>query len=234
MPGVAPGRSVHVVLVAPLYMRDAALAAVAAVALVVEGQLRAKGGITLGDALLAIAAAAPLAWRRQAPVAVLLFVEVGAVLCVLAFRASWSATAMVVVVLFTVAFLGDRRRSLALGAVTAAAVTGTIAIVDGYVDLAGVVPRLLLVVVALAVGDTVRSRADLRVAERERVVREAREREEEGRRRVAGERLRIARPRRAAGATRCRTPASWEPSRPRRGGGSASRAGRAGPWRRPA
>src|SRR5438309_1385350 len=59
--------------------------------------------------------------------------------------------------------------------------------------LAGVVPRLPLVVVALAIGDTVRSRRALRDAERERAEREAHEREEEGRRRVADERLRIAR-----------------------------------------
>jgi signal transduction histidine kinase len=48
-------------------------------------------------------------------------------------------------------------------------------------------------VVALAVGDTVRTRRALRDAERERVRREAREREEEGLRREADERLRIAR-----------------------------------------
>jgi signal transduction histidine kinase len=170
-----------------------ALAAAAAVALVVEGALRAKGGIAPADCLLAIAAAAPLTVRARAPVAALLAVEAGAVLCVLAFRASWSATAIVVVALYTVALLGDRRRSLALGAVTAVGVVATIALVDGFVDLGGVVPRLPLVVVALAIGDTVRSRRGLRDAERERARREAREREEEGRRRVADERLRIAR-----------------------------------------
>src|SRR5437588_2990936 len=174
-------------------VRDVALAAAAAVALVVEGALRAKGGISPADPLLAIAAAAPLAWRRLAPVAALLAVEVGAVLCVLAFRATWSATGIVVVALYTVALLGDRRRSLALGTLTAVAVTATIALVDGFVDLPGLVPRLLLVVLALAVGDTVRSRRALRDAERERARREAHEREEEGRRRIAGERLRIAR-----------------------------------------
>jgi signal transduction histidine kinase len=177
-----------------LRTRDVALAAVAAAALLGEGALRAEGGsITPADCLLAIATAAPLLWRERAPVAALLAVEVGAVLCVLAFHASWSATAIVVTVLFTVALLGDRRRSLVLGAVTALGVTGTIAVVDGYVDPSGVGPRLLLVVVALAVGDTIRSRGALREAEEERARREAREREEEGRRRVAGERLRIAR-----------------------------------------
>lgn len=162
-------------------------------ALIVEGQLRAKGGISPGGVLLAIAAAAPLVWRARAPVAALLAVEAGAVLFVIAFRASWSATGLVLVVLYTAALHGGRLRSLALGAVTALGVIATIVLIDGFVDLTGVAMRIPLVMVALALGDTVRSRRALRVAERERAEREAREREEDGRRRVAGERLRIAR-----------------------------------------
>jgi signal transduction histidine kinase len=185
--------SVCYVPIQPPNLRAVALAAAAAVALIAEGSQRAKGGISPADCLLAIAAASPLAWRTRAPVAALLSVEVGAILCVFAFHATWSAIAMVVVALYTVAVLGDRRRSLALGALTAVGVTATIAAVDGFVDLGGLVPRLLLVVVALAVGDTVRSRRELQAAERDRAEREAREREEEGRRRAAGERLRIAR-----------------------------------------
>jgi signal transduction histidine kinase len=174
-------------------VRDVALAIAAAVALVVEGAVRAKGGISPADPLLAVAAAAPLAWRTRAPVAALLAVEAGAILCVVAFRATWSATAMVVVVLYTAALLGDRRRSLALGALTALGVIATIALVDGFLDLGGLVPRLSLVALALAAGDTVRSRRELREVERERARREAHEREEEARRRVGDERLRIAR-----------------------------------------
>jgi signal transduction histidine kinase len=185
--------SVCAVPIAPFQLRDVALAVVAVAGLVVEGAVRAKGGISPADWLLAIAAAAPLAIRNRAPLAALLAVEVGALLCVVAFRATWAATAIVVVALYTVALLGDRRRSLAVGALTAVAVTATIALVDGFVDLPGLVPRLLLVVVALAVGDTVRSRRELREAERDRARRAEDEREEEGRRRVANERLRIAR-----------------------------------------
>jgi signal transduction histidine kinase len=178
----------------PLDVRDVALAAAAVAGLVVDGVLRAKGGISPADCLLAIAAAAPLAIRRHAPLAALVAIEVGAVLCVAAFRASWSATAMVMVALYSVAVLGDRRRSLTAGALTAVAVTATLALVDGgRVDLRDLAPRLLLVVFTITVGDTVRSRRELRDAQRERALREAREREEEGRRRVADERLRIAR-----------------------------------------
>jgi hypothetical protein len=42
--------------------RDLVLAAVAAAALIVEGELRSSGGLSPGAYLLAIAAAAPLAW----------------------------------------------------------------------------------------------------------------------------------------------------------------------------
>ncbi|HEY0344377.1 MAG TPA: hypothetical protein VGC59_07010, partial [Solirubrobacteraceae bacterium] len=80
--------------------RDVALAAVAAAALFIEGSMRAKGVISPAEALLAVAAAAPLAWRRLAPVAALLAVEAGAVACVLVFRPVWSALGMVVVVLY--------------------------------------------------------------------------------------------------------------------------------------
>jgi signal transduction histidine kinase len=173
--------------------RDVALVAAAAAALVVEGSMRVKGAISPAEGLLAVAAAAPLAWRRRAPVAALLAVEAGAVACVLAFRPVSSAVGIVVVALFTVAVLGDRRRSLALGAVTALALVGTTGLVDTFAEPPKIALRLAIVVVALAVGDTVRMRRALRDAERERVRREAREREEEGLRREADERLRIAR-----------------------------------------
>jgi signal transduction histidine kinase len=174
-------------------VRDIALAAAAAAALIIEGTTRARGGISPVEGLLAVAAAAPLAWRRRAPVAALLAVEAGAVACVLAFRPVSSALGMLVVALYTAALLGHRRRSLELGAVTALALVGTTGLVDAFAEPAKIVARLAVVVVALAVGDTVRTRRALREAERERARREAREREQEGRRREADERLRIAR-----------------------------------------
>jgi signal transduction histidine kinase len=174
-------------------VRDVALAAAATAALIIEGSTRAKGGISPAEGLLAAAAAAPLAWRRLAPVAALLAVEAGAVACVFAFRPVWSAIGMVVVALYTVAVVGHRRRSLELGALTALALVGTTGLIDAFAEPTKIALRLAIVVAALAVGDTVRSRRALRVAERERARREAREREEEGRRREADERLRIAR-----------------------------------------
>jgi signal transduction histidine kinase len=172
---------------------DIALVAVGAAALIVEGLLRAKASLSPGAYVLAVAAAAPLAWRTRAPLAALVGVEAGALLCAVAFHASWAATAMVLVELYTVALLGDRQRSLLVGAVTAIGVIVAIVLIDGSLDLKGVAMRVPLVFLSLAFGDTIRSRRGLRAAARERAEREAREREEDGRRRVADERMRIAR-----------------------------------------
>jgi signal transduction histidine kinase len=172
---------------------NVALAAAGAAALIVEGQLRASGGLSPCAYVLAVAAAAPLAWRTRAPLAALVGVETGALLCVVAFHASWAATGMVMVELYTIALLGDRQRSLVVGGVTAIGVVVAIVLIDGSVDLKGVAMRVPLVFVSLAFGDWIRSRRALRAAVRDRAEREAREREEEGRRRAVQERLRIAR-----------------------------------------
>jgi signal transduction histidine kinase len=172
---------------------DLALALAGAAALIIEGRLRSSSAMSPGAYLLAVVAAAPLAWRTRAPLAALVGVEAGAVLCAAAFHASWSASVLVAVQLFTVALLGHRQRSMVVGALTAIVAVVAIVLIDGSVELTGLGLRLLLVIVSLALGDTVRSRRALRVAARERAKREAREREEDHRRRLSDERLRIAR-----------------------------------------
>src|SRR5947209_9409933 len=170
-----------------------ALAAAGAAALIIEGQVRAKAGLSPGDYVLAVAAAVPLAWGRRAPLPALAGVAAGAILCDAAFDAGWSATAIVAVQLYTVALLGDRLRSLIVGALMAIVVIAAIVAIDGSFDARSIAIRVPLVFATLAVGDTVRSRRALRAADREREEREAREREEEARRHQAEERLRIAR-----------------------------------------
>jgi signal transduction histidine kinase len=169
------------------------LAAAGAAALIIEGQVRAKSGLSAGDYVLAIAAAVPLAWGTHAPLPALAGVAAGAILCDAAFDAGWTATGLVAVQLFTVALLGDRHRSLIVGALTAVTVIAAIVAIDDAVSFAPLATRLPLVFATLAFGDTIRSRQALRAAAREREAREAREREEEARRRAAEERLRIAR-----------------------------------------
>jgi signal transduction histidine kinase len=169
------------------------LAAAGAAALIIEGSVRAKGGLSPGAYVLAVAAAAPLVWGTRGPLLALVGVEAGAVLCVVAFHASGAATGLVLVELFTVSLLGDRQTSVVVGATTALGVIGVIVLIDGAVDIGGVMLRVPLVFASVAVGDTIRSRRALGAAARERAQREAREREDEALRHVAEERLRIAR-----------------------------------------
>jgi signal transduction histidine kinase len=179
--------------VRPLRFWDAALAAAGAAALITEGLLRAHSGLSPGAYPLALAAAAPLAWRTRAPLIALAGVAAGGIICAASFHASWSASALVAVQLYTVALLGHRQRSMVVGALTATAAVVAIVLIDGSVELTGVGFRLLLVIVSLALGDTIRSRLALRAAARERAAREAHDREQDARRRVADERVRIAR-----------------------------------------
>lgn len=172
---------------------NVAVAAAGAAALIIEGQLRATGGLPVGAYVLAVAAAVPLAWRTLAPIPALAGVEAGALACTLAFHAGSAAVGMVMVELYTIALLGDRRRSVVVGAVTAIGVIVVIVLIDGSFDLGGIALRVPLVFASLALGDTVRSRRALRAAARDQAEREAHEREQDARRRVADERLRIAR-----------------------------------------
>jgi signal transduction histidine kinase len=172
---------------------NVALAAAAAVALILEGLVRANGGLSPAAYVLAIAASAPLAWGTRAPLATLVGVGLGGILCDAAFDAAWAASAMVIAALYTVALLGGRQRSLLVGALTAMVVIAGILLIDGTVNLQAVALRVPLVFLSLAIGDTIRSRRALAAAARERAERDAREREEVHRRRIADERLRVAR-----------------------------------------
>jgi signal transduction histidine kinase len=177
----------------PMLSGDIALAAIGAAALITEGQLRSTSALSPAAYVLALAAAAPLLWRTRSPLAALVGVEAGAIVCAAVFPASWSASALVAVQLYTVALFGRRQRSVVVGAVTALVAVVAIVLIDQSVELTGIGLRLLLVIVSLVLGDTVRSRRALRAAAREREQREAHQREEENRRRLADERLRIAR-----------------------------------------
>jgi signal transduction histidine kinase len=172
---------------------DGALALAAMAALILDGVLSSDGALPAAAYPLAVLAGAPLAFRRRAPLAALFAVEAGAIACVAVFRPTWAAIAIVMVALFTAALLGDRRRSLIAGAVTGAALVGATLVLDDSIELTSAAVRLLLLLAALALGDTVRSRRALRAAALEKAQRDEREREEQSRRRVANERLRIAR-----------------------------------------
>src|SRR5207237_8557130 len=102
------------------------LAVAGAAALIIEGQVRAKSGLSAGDYALAVVSAAPLAWGTRAPLPALAGVAAGAILCDAAFDAGWSGTGLVAVQLFTGALLRDRHRSLIGGSLRAELVTGAV------------------------------------------------------------------------------------------------------------
>ena len=171
---------------------DVLLALAGAAALVAEGIHRGTGSAAIAIPL-ALLASAPLAWSSQAPLTALLGVAAGLLICVPVFQPYDTAVFVLAVALYNVARLGDRRRSLIVGAGTAVFLTVVIMIVasDNIARNTGL--RLGVAVGALVLGDAVRSRRELREAKRERDSRITREREQENRRRIADERLRIAR-----------------------------------------
>jgi signal transduction histidine kinase len=171
---------------------DILFALAGAAALAGDGIHRGTGSV--GTAVgLSLLAALPLAWCSQAPVPTLLGVAAGLLVCVAVFQPYDTAVFVLAIAVYNVASLGDRRRSLIVGAATAVLLVAVIMIVasDDVARTTGT--RLGLVLGALVIGDTVRSRRELREARRERDLRIAQEREQESLRRVADERLRIAR-----------------------------------------
>jgi signal transduction histidine kinase len=170
---------------------DVAIAVAAAAGLIAEGLLRGTGSPAAVIAL-ALLAALPLAWSSGAPLAALLGTTAGLLVCLVVFQPYDVATAVLAVALYRVASLGDRRRSLLVGAAAAALVVSIAVVVSDSVA-ANAAVRVGVIVSALVIGDTVRSRRELRGVREERDRRIAQEREQESLRRLADERLRVAR-----------------------------------------
>jgi signal transduction histidine kinase len=158
---------------------DVLIAVAAAAGLIVEGLLRGSGSAG-AVIVLALVTALPLAWSSGAPLPALLGTTAGLLVCLAVFQPYDVATAVLAVALYRVASLGDRRRSLLVGAAAAALVVSIAVVVSDSVA-ANAAVRLGVIVGALVIGDTVRSRRELREARRERD------------QRIADERLRVAR-----------------------------------------
>ncbi len=147
--------------------------------------------------LLALVSSASLVFRRHKPVTVLAITSAITVVEITTSRSGPPRTAIVlgvVVALYTLAASTDRPTTWRVGFITAVLLTGTAMLFGlspwysqenlGIFAWAGL---------AAAAGDAVRSRRAYIAAIEERAVRAERTREEEARRRVAEERLRIAR-----------------------------------------
>ncbi|MFT2018576.1 sensor histidine kinase [Streptomyces sp. 796.1] len=149
-------------------------------------------------AALAVASSVALVWRRRQPRTVL---AVTTVLSGLGIACSRSGAVppsqlaiSVVVALYTLGASTDRHTTWRIGAATVALLTGTVMIFGRHPwymqENLGIFAWTGM---AAAVGDAVRSRRAFIAAIEERAERAERTREEEARRRVAEERLRIAR-----------------------------------------
>ena len=170
---------------------DLLIAVAAAAGLIVEGLLRDTGSAG-AVIVLALLTALPLAWSSCASLPALLGTTAGLLVCLAVFQPYDVATAVLAVALYRVASLGDRRRSLLVGAAASALVVSIVVAVSDSVARNAAV-RLGVVIGALVIGDTVRARRELRDAREERDRRIAQEREQESLRRLADERLRVAR-----------------------------------------
>jgi signal transduction histidine kinase len=174
---------------------DVALVLAAASALVLDGRLGHGTDSPLPiEIVLAVVTCIPLAFRKRTPVASIVLLEVGLAACTLVFEASDAAVGILAVVLFLAALEGDRRSTVTVGLATALILAITVVLLGEGAEIdAGTISRILVVLGSIVLGDTVRSRRELRAAREERLAREERQREERARERLLRERLRIAR-----------------------------------------
>jgi signal transduction histidine kinase len=158
--------------------------------LVADGALTDGGpGVTPLGVLAAVVGCLPLVWRERLPFAVLgPLLTAGIVLILAALEPGNTVVLIPMVALVELAARGDRRRSLWIGlAVVPCVFVSVLPFADDRAELLSIVVRnLALCLLALAVGDVVRSR-------REVVDRLVAQREEETLRRLGDERLEIAR-----------------------------------------
>ncbi|MFF3329690.1 sensor histidine kinase [Streptomyces sp. NPDC002888] len=165
----------------------AALLAVALGAFVEDGRPLDILGWTL-----LMAAQVPLAWRRRGPLLTLLAV----VLCVAPYHgldySHSAAVPVAMVALYTVAATGSSRRTVLTGA-TVVGVTLVVNALENPHQLAEILRISGWIVSVLLLGGYIRVHRQYIAAALERAERAERTREEEARRRVAEERLRVAR-----------------------------------------
>lgn len=173
---------------------DVALAAMSTAGLITDALTRLGSHPPVTAVIvLSVGASAPLIIRRRAPIAGLVLVWIGLIVCVLLVHPYDAATAVAMVPLYGVAVSGGRRRSLAAGVVGAIVLASLSSINEGSLLNATAAVRALLCLGAVVVGDLVRARRELTATQRAQARSEQTEREQQARRRATAERLLIAR-----------------------------------------
>jgi signal transduction histidine kinase len=162
--------------------------------LLAEGQWSSDAnGLSPLGVLAAVGIALPLLWRNRAPQTVLALVVAGVFACLATLKPGWSVVAVSAVAIYSVALHGDRRRSFATAACVVAVMVAVMAVFsDRGLLSSDALTRLGFLLLALVVGDAVRSRRAVEEAAIEREADLERRRREEADRRIADERLRIA------------------------------------------
>ncbi len=147
-----------------------------------------------GEVVWTALSCVPLAVRSLWPLQIALLTLAGDLTLMAVASHMSPAPAASLVALYTLALLGDRRTAWAVGLAAAVAITGVYAAThsDSVVGGASLL-RFDFAVAATALGRTVRSRREHLAEARARAERAERMQEEETRRRVTAERVRIAR-----------------------------------------
>ncbi|MEA2340878.1 MAG: hypothetical protein QOG11_955, partial [Solirubrobacteraceae bacterium] len=176
-------------------LRELPLVAALAAALVIDSSLDEHAhSMSVAGGLAVALVTLPLLWRSTAPVVVLVAVVAGVFGCLLTLKPVEVIALPAMVAAYSVAVRGHR----ALSVVLAAAVVGVVVLAVGLFSPQGLISGysvsnsayLLLAVVA---GDAVRTKRAYRAAARRREREREQEAEHEAQRRVAEERVRIAR-----------------------------------------
>ena len=162
---------------------------------VVAGHRAIPGrSLTAADGLIAAAAALLTMLRRRWPVPVLGLATLAAAWGRAVSGERYELTAVTVICAYTVACRSPRTTAWVAGPAAALVVYGAAMVFQGQAwDSAEALEDLAWMGMALALGDAVRARRAYVAAIEERAVRAEQSRDEEARRRVAEERLRIAR-----------------------------------------
>ncbi len=174
---------------------DIAVAAAAAAVMIVGTVLDRKPGehrLTAVAAFLLVAEAAPLVWRHQAPVVVLVATGIAAAAYGIAPYPDPLLHLGTLIALYAVVACCERRIAYLAGAVTAAAIVVSTA-ASGDANAMDYFSSLALAGVAWALAEGQRSRIAYQAEVEARVERLAVERDTEARQAVADERVRIAR-----------------------------------------
>jgi signal transduction histidine kinase len=175
-------------------IRELPLVVVLIAASLVEGHWSSDAhGLSPLGVVAAIAIALPLLWRHRAPQTVLGLVIAGVFACMATLKPGWTVVAVSAVAIYSVALHGHRLRTLVTAGCVVAVTAGVMAVFsDEGLFSSDALIRVGILLMALVLGDAVRSRravveaAALREADLER------RRREEADRRLADERLRIA------------------------------------------